>query len=75
MSASGLLDTAPLLYSGSAYAEQWINSRREYPTKKGCAIMALTVEEVIRMLDDAYEDNSDDDLGIDIVEQENQIIL
>ena len=32
--------------------------------------MALTVE-VIRMLDDAYEDNSDDDLGIDIVEQEN----
>ena len=32
--------------------------------------MALTVEEVIRMLDDAYEDNSDDDLGIDIVEQE-----
>ena len=54
---------------------QWINSRREYPTKKGCAIMALTVEEVIRMLDDAYEDNSDDDLGIDIVEQENQIIL
>ena len=27
--------------------------------------MALTVEEVIRMLDDAYEDNSDDDLGID----------
>ena len=49
---------------------QWINSRREYPTKKGCTIMALTVE-VIRMLDDAYEDNSDDDLGIDIVEQEN----
>ena len=47
----------------------------EYPTKKGCAIMALTVEEVLRMLDDAYEDNSDDDLGIDIVEQENQIIL
>ena len=37
--------------------------------------MALTVEEVIRMLDDAYEDNCDDDLGIDIVEQENQIIL
>ena len=37
--------------------------------------MALTVEEVIRMLDDAYVDNSDDDLGIDIVEQENQIIL
>ena len=37
--------------------------------------MALTVEEVIRMLDDAYEDNSDDYLGIDIVEQENQIIL
>ena len=70
-SASGRLDTAPLLYAGSAYAVQWINSRREYPTKKGCAIMALTVEEVIRMLDDAYEDNSDDDLGIDIVEQEN----
>ena len=37
--------------------------------------MALTVEEFIRMLDDAYEDNSDDDLEIDIVEQENQIIL
>ena len=74
-SASGWLDTAPLLYAGSAYAVQWINSRREYPAKKGCAIMALTVEEVIRMLDDAYEDNSDDDLGIDIVEQENQIIL
>ena len=35
--------------------------------------MALTVEEVIRMLDDAYD--SDDNLGIDIVEQENQIIL
>ena len=70
-STSGRLDTAPLLYAGSAYAVQWINSRREYPTKKGCAIMALTVEEVIRMLDDAYEDNSDDDLGIDIVEQEN----
>ena len=33
--------------------------------------MALTVEEVIRMLDDTYEDNSDDNLGIDIVEQEN----
>ena len=33
--------------------------------------MALTVEEVIRMLDDAYEDNSDDDLGIDTVQQEN----
>ena len=69
-SASGRLDTAPLLYAGSDYAVQWINSRREYPTKKGRAIMALTVE-VIRMLDDAYEDNSDDDLGIDIVEQEN----
>ena len=33
-SASGRLDTAPLLYAGSAYAVQWINSRREYPTKK-----------------------------------------
>ena len=78
-STSCRLDTAPLLYAGSAYAVQWINSRREYPTKKGCAIMALTVEEVIRMLDDAYddayEDNSGDDLGIGIVEQENQIIL
>ena len=74
-SVSGWLDTAPLLYAGSAYAVQCINSRREYPTKKGCAIMALTVEELLRMLDDAYEDNSDDDLVIDIVEQENQIIL
>ena len=74
-SVSGWLDTAPLLYVGSAYAVHWINSRREYSTKKGCAIMALTVEEVIRMLDDAYEDNSDYDLRIDIVEQENQIIL
>ena len=33
--------------------------------------MALAVEEIIRMLDDVYEDNSDDDLGIDIVKQEN----
>ena len=35
--------------------------------------MALTAKEVISMLDDTYEDNSDDDLEFDIVEQENTI--
>ena len=34
--------------------------------------MAFTAEEVINMLNDTYEDNSDDDLGFEIVEQENE---
>ena len=34
--------------------------------------MALTAEEVICMLDDTIEDISDDDLGFEIVEEENE---
>ena len=34
--------------------------------------MALTAEEVIFMLDDTLEDISDDDLGFEIVEEENE---
>ena len=41
--------------------ENYINSCHEYPKKRGCAVMDFTAEEVIRMLNDTYEDNSDDD--------------
>ena len=48
----------PLYYTwevGSACAVKTINSCL------GCAVMAFTAEEVISMLNDTYEDNSDDD--------------
>ena len=54
----------PLYYTqeeGSACAVKTINSCHEYPKKRGCAVMAFTAEEVISMLNDTYEDNSDDD--------------
>ena len=41
--------------AGSACAVKTINSCL------GCAVMAFTAEEVISMLNDTYEDNSDDD--------------
>ena len=53
--------TSPLLYPGSACAVKTINCCHEYPKKRGCAVMAFTAEEVISMLNDTYEDNSDDD--------------
>ena len=62
----------PLYYTwevGSACAVKTINCCHEYPKKRGCAVMAFTAEEVISMLNDTYEDNSDDDLGFEIVEQ------
>ena len=34
--------------------------------------MALTVEEVICMLEDTYDDNSNADLEFDVMEQENK---
>ena len=52
--------TSPLLYRGSACAVKTINSCHEYPKKRGCAVMVLTAE-IISMLNDTYEDNSDDD--------------
>ena len=54
----------PLYYTreaGSAYAVKTINCCHEYPKKRGCAVMDFTAEEVISMLNDTYEDNSDDD--------------
>ena len=55
----------PLLYytreAGSACAVKTINSCHEYPKQRGCAVMAFTAEEVIRVLNDTYEDNSDDE--------------
>ena len=47
--------------AGSACAVKTINCCHEYPKKRGCAVMAFTAEEVISMLNDTYEDNSDDD--------------
>ena len=44
----------------SACAVKTINCCHEYPKKRGCAVMAFTAE-VINMLNDTYEDNSDDD--------------
>ena len=54
----------PLYYTqeaGSACAVKTINCCHEYPKQRGCAVMAFTAEEVISMLNDTYEDNSDDD--------------
>ena len=54
----------PLYYTreaGSACSVKTINSCHEYPKKRGYAVMAFTVEEVISMLNDTYEYNSDDD--------------
>ena len=53
----------PLYYTpeaGSACAVKTINCCHEYPKQRGCAVMAFTAE-VISMLNDTYEDNSDDD--------------
>ena len=53
----------PLYYTreaGSACAVKTINCCHEYPKKRGCVVMAFTAE-VISMLNDTYEDNSDDD--------------
>ena len=47
--------------AGSACAVKTINCCHEYPKKRGYAVMAFTAEEVISMLNDTYEDNSDDD--------------
>ena len=53
--------TSPLLYAESAWAVKTINCCHEYPKKRGCAVMSFTAEEVISMLNNTCEDNSDDD--------------
>ena len=54
----------PALYytreAGSACAVKTINCCHKYPKKRGYVVMAFTAE-VISMLINTYEDNSDDD--------------